>query len=55
MNVTFLCVRAICGTSYKKENHKLSFALKKSHLQLLNMLTAHVELAKVAGVIMSMH
>ena len=29
MNVTFLCVRAICGTSYKKENHKLSFALKK--------------------------
>ena len=55
MNVTFLCVRAICGTSYKKENHKLSFAIKKRHLQLLNVLTAHAELAKVVGVIMSMH
>ena len=26
-----------------------------SHLQLLNMLTVHVELAKVVGVIMFMH
>ena len=29
--------------------------MKKSHLQLLKMLTVHVELAKVVGVIMFMH
>ena len=55
MNVTFLCVRAICGTSYKKENHKLSFAIKKKSSSAVKYATAHVELVKVVGVIMSMH
>ena len=54
MKITFFYVRAICGASYRKENHKLCFTIK-SHLQLLNMLTVHVELAKEVGVIMFMH
>ena len=54
MKITFFYVRAICGASYRKENHKLCFTIK-SHLQLLNMLTVPVELAKEVGVIMFMH
>ena len=51
----FFYVGAICRASYRKENYKLCFAIRKSHLQLLKMLTVHVELAKVFEVIMFMH
>ena len=40
------------ATERKITNYAL---LLKSHLQLLNMRTVHVELAKVVGVIMFMH